>query len=71
MKMKMEIADQAQILALYTLDSRFITDDVDSSPAPANPGAQAAPGVRGELGFSIDYRLDTACQQLNEVPDPQ
>ena len=51
--------------------SRFITDDIDSSPMPANPGTPQPPGVRGELGFSIDYRLDTACQTLNEIPDPQ
>ena len=38
---------------------------------PANPGTPQPPGVRGELGFSIDYRLDTACQTLNEIPDPQ
>ena len=51
--------------------SRFITDDIDSSPAAANPGTPQPPGVRGELGFSVDYRLDTACQTLNEIPDPQ
>ena len=55
----------------FISNCRFITDDVDSSPTPANPGTPQAPGVRGELGFSIDYRLDTACQTLNEIPDPQ